>query len=261
MSATPDKVDPSAFDLTPRDFDGRASTLCLHGLTGTPYEMRPIAEELVRRGVRCVGPVMAGHGATAVELAKTPYRAWVDLARNSISELRTQSERVFVVGLSMGGLVTLALAAENSADAVAVIGTPLWLAPWVRLRIPLAKYVYPYLHKTDGADIQNEEARARHSELDVIPLASVHEVMKLQKVVRIGLPEITVPIFVGHGALDCTANPRDARTIFGEVNASERALHIGARSGHVVTVDHDGPDLAKAIADFFERQTERAQPA
>lgn len=247
-------VDRSAFEMTPPGYDGRVSALCLHGLTGTPYEMRPIAEALVRRGIRCVGPVMAGHGRTAEELAKTPYRAWIELARAALVKLRADSEQVFISGMSMGGLVTLALAAENLADAVAVMGTPLRLSLPIRLAVPLLKFVVPHRKKSGNTDIQNEEARARHPSLDALPLASVHELIKMQKVVRQGLPKITAPVFVGHGALDRTANPRDAREIFAEVNASERALHIGHRSGHVVSVDHDGPEIATAIADFFGRQ-------
>ncbi|MFT5695366.1 MAG: hypothetical protein ACI9QQ_001343, partial [Myxococcota bacterium] len=29
-------------------------------------------------------------------------------------------------------------------------------------------------------------------------------------------------------------------------------LRIGARSGHVVSVDHDGPEMVRAIANFFD---------
>ncbi len=55
-------VDSGAFDLCPPAEDANgAAALCLHGLTGTPYEVRPVAEALVRRGVRARGPWMAGH--------------------------------------------------------------------------------------------------------------------------------------------------------------------------------------------------------
>jgi carboxylesterase len=197
---------------------------------------------------------MAGHGQTAVELATTTYLDWIELARGSLAKLRAESEQVFVVGLSMGGLVTLALSAENLADAVAVMGTPLHLDYKLRFFIPLLKHLTPYRKNTGPKDIQNEAAAARHPSLGTIPLASIHEIAKIQKIVRRGLPKITAPIFVGHGALDRTAKPKDAREIFGEVNASERALHICARSGHVVSVDHDGPAVSQAIAEFLERQ-------
>lgn len=244
-------VDTDPFDMIPPNYDGRAAALCLHGLTGTPYEMRPIAEALLARGIRCVGPVMAGHGSTAAVLVKTSHRDWVDLARIELAKLRTSCQHVYVAGLSLGGLVTLALAAENLADAIAVLATPLRMALPIRLAIPLAKHVAPILKLKGETDIRNAEARARHPSFDAFPLASVHEAMKLQKIVRRGLPRITAPTFVGHGALDQLCGPNNAREIFSEVNASKRTLHIGHRSGHVISVDHDGPALSKAIADFF----------
>ncbi len=244
-------VDTSAFEMIPPNYDGRAAALCLHGLTGTPYEMRPIAEALLTLGIRCVGPVMAGHGSTAAELAKTSHLDWVELARAELSKLRATSQRVYLTGLSLGGLVTLALAAQNLADAVAVLATPLRMALPVRLAIPWVKYVVPMLKIKGETDIRNAEARARHPSYEAFPLASVHEAMKLQKIVRRGLPKITAPTFVAHGALDQLATPKSAHEIFSEVNTSKRVLHIGPRSGHVISVDHDGPAVAKAIASFL----------
>lgn len=52
-----EEVDPDAFDLRPPAEEANgAAALCLHGLTGTPFEVRPVAEALVARGVRALGP-------------------------------------------------------------------------------------------------------------------------------------------------------------------------------------------------------------
>ncbi len=68
------------------------------------------------------------------------------------------------------------------------------------------------------------------------------------------LAKIIAPTFVAHGALDETANPKDARRILGAVNTGDRALFIGERSGHVISVDYDGAQCARGIAEFFGRQ-------
>ncbi|MCP4039976.1 MAG: alpha/beta fold hydrolase [bacterium] len=247
-------VDASAFDLSPPGFDGRAAALLLHGFTGTPYEMRLIADELVSRGVRCVGPVMAGHHATHVELAPTTWQEWVELPRKRLAELRSSTEHVFVAGMSMGGLVTLALAASEMPDAIAVMGVPLELPRSIRWRVRFGKFLRPYHAKDGSPDIREPEARDRHPGMDMMPLACMHEIVKLQKHVRCVLPKINAPTFVGHGAHDETANPKDASRIFSEINAGAREIFIGERSGHVVSVDYDGPECAKRIAEFFVRQ-------
>jgi carboxylesterase len=152
----------------------------------------------------------------------------------------------------MGGVVTLTLACEGLADAIAVVGTPLRLrpAPLVAL-VPVAKHFHHYLPKREGSDIRNAEARARHPGYPKMPLASVHELMKMQRQLRGRLHQITAPVLVAHGALDSTAYPGDASTIVAEVSSDARRLIHCPNSAHVVPVDHDGAQLASAIADFF----------
>jgi len=245
-------VDPEPFDLPG---EGPVAALCLHGLTGTPYEIRPVAEALARRGMRARGPVLPGHNATPEELARVPHTDWLETAQAELDELRAQHERVFVVGLSMGGLVSLDLASRNPVDAVVSIGVPLRLTnPATRL-IPLLKYLFPMLPKRGGPDIRDDAARERHPGYRVMPLHSIHELQRLQRRVRSRLAEITAPILVAHGALDRTANPEDAREIHGAVRSEERALQFFESSGHVVPVDVDGLRLAEAVADFLSRHS------
>jgi carboxylesterase len=228
-----------------------AGVLCLHGLTGTPYEVRSLAEDLSRRGLHCLGPVLPGHDRTPEELAAVKYGEWVECARDALATLRDRFDQVFVVGMSMGGLVSLVLAAEERPDAVVSIGAPLKFHPALHLGIPLVKYVYPFNPKSGGSDIRDDEARARHPGMKSMPLASVHELMRLQRVVKRLLKTITQPILIAHGALDQTANPVDARTILAEVNSGVREFNIYENSGHVVPVDIDRDALAVDVGEFL----------
>jgi len=249
-------VDAAPFDLVPEGHDGERAALLLHGFTGTPYEMRPIANELVDRGYRCVAPVMAGHEKTHRELASVRWRDWIDVAADHLDVLRVQARHVVVAGMSMGGLVTLALAARHAPAAIASMGAPLWLPRSIRWRIPWAKHLRAMVPKSDGPDIREPEARERHPGFDAIPLAATHEILKLQRHVRGVVTEIICPTFVAHGAHDQTAAPRDAYAILGEINAGARALYIGTRSGHVISVDYDGTEVARRMAGFFDRSIE-----
>ena len=245
-------VDERPFDLAPAAGDGRAAALCLHGLTGTPYEVRSVAEALAAHGIRARGPALPGHGSTPEELAGVSHSDWLAAARSEVARLRVQHERVYVVGLSMGGVVSLRLGIEGLADALAVIGTPLRLrpAPLVGL-IPLVMHIHRYLPKREGSDIQHPEARARHPGYEKMPLRSVNELIKMQRRVRHELGRITAPILIAHGVFDRTARLSDAHRIAAEVSSDQRRLLVLERSGHVVPVDHDGPLLAEAIAGFF----------
>lgn len=247
-------VDVSPFDLRPAGSTGEsAAVLCLHGLTGTPYEVRPIAEALVARGLRARGPWMAGHEQGHEALARTRHQDWVELAANELARLRAQHERVFVAGISMGGLVTLRLAQTCAVDGIVVIGTPLALRAPLPFLARALRRLMPF-RKKRGSDIREPSARARHPGLGAMPLAAVTELVRLQAEVVADLARIAVPILVAHGRHDRTALPKDAARIHAEVASREKELFYLEHSGHVATVDHDGPALALAAADFFARR-------
>lgn len=244
-------VDTSPFDIG--EPSARAAALCLHGLTGTPYEVRPLGQALAKAGIRAVGPVLPGHDRNAEELAQLAYGDWLESARADLADLRASHARVFVVGLSLGGLLSLALASEESVDGVVAVGTPLRFRPSVRWLVPLLKHVAPYLKKSAGSDIREPGARRRHPSLPVMPLASVHQLMHLQRRVEVSLARVTAPILVAHGRHDATANPSDAREIHDRVSSEQRLLLVLPDSAHVVPVDHGGERLAGATVDHLLR--------
>ena len=133
-----------------------------------------------------------------------------------------------------------------------MIATPLALRFPIPQLVPLAKRALRFLPKR-GSDIRDPVARARHPSLQVMPLASVHELMRLQQRVRRALPRIESPILIAHGVHDATANPQDARTIEASVSSRVRELLILEDSAHIVPVDHDGARLAEAVSAFFDR--------
>lgn len=254
MTGDPASVDAGSFAI-----EGvlDAAVLCLHGLTGTPYEVRSIGEACARRGISAFGPALPGHGETPDALRRVrSWRTWKVAAEVQASTLRKRYSRVFAAGLSMGGLLTLGLAAEDMFDALVVVGTPLQLPLTIRLVVPLLWRVWPFQPKSGGSDIQDAAARARHPSYPVLPLRSVNELIKLQRWVRPRLAQVKCPILVAHGALDQTANAADARTILEGVSSQERELLMCNASGHVVPVDVDAPLLAETAASFLLRHIE-----
>ena len=243
-------VDAGAFDLG----EGRDAALCLHGLTGTPYEVRPIGEALAALGVRAVGPLLPGHGGAHDALVRATHEDWIETVARAHSALRARHERVYTVGLSLGGLLALCHAAEAQVDALAVIGTPLRLGTRLAGLLPLVRRIRPYLPKRRGSDIREAAARARHPSMAVMPTASVIELVRLQARTRAVLHRVEAPLLVAHGSLDSTVDPSNAQEIAASVSSLERELLWLPNSGHVVPVDHDGPELAQAVVDFLTRK-------
>src|SRR5262245_27226580 len=93
--------------------DGRG-VLYLHGITGTPFEIRPLAEALGRRGCSVLAPMLAGHGGTLAELAASGWPDWLRSAESALDSLqaRVGGAPVAICGFAMGGLLALRPAAR-----------------------------------------------------------------------------------------------------------------------------------------------------
>ncbi|MGD9792921.1 MAG: alpha/beta hydrolase [Acidimicrobiia bacterium] len=101
----------------PVSYHGSASgVLVLHGFTGSPSSIRPIAEHLVAAGYSVEAPLLPGHGTHVSDMLATGWDDWTAAAADALDRLAERTERRVVVGLSMGGSLTLWLAARQCAD-------------------------------------------------------------------------------------------------------------------------------------------------
>src|SRR5436853_2965145 len=92
--------------------DGEDACLLLHGLTGSPAEVRPVGEALARAGFHAVGPLLPGHGTRPADLETVTRSDMLDVAQEALLSLRG-TRRVYLCGLSMGALLAIRLAAKG----------------------------------------------------------------------------------------------------------------------------------------------------
>ena len=142
---------------------GPDAVLLLHGLTGSTFELFPVARRLHAAGMRCLAPVMAGHGGSPRELVGVPWAEWVGKARRDLARLEG-SRRTFVVGCSMGALVACALAHDQPArvDGLVLLAPALELTSSGKLGALLG--ALPFLRgtiipKRAGSDVSDPEMR------------------------------------------------------------------------------------------------------
>ena len=95
---------------------GRSGVLLIHGLTGTPTEMRFVAKGLNRNGFTVHGMQLAGHCGTEEDLLATGWHDWYRSVCEAADKLRAEVDHMFVAGLSMGALLALKLAADRPAE-------------------------------------------------------------------------------------------------------------------------------------------------
>ena len=111
--------------LGPNGFMERKSTttvvLLIHGLTGTPSEMKHLGRVISRKGISVACPELAGHCKSIQALKKTKWQDWYASVEKAFDALKEEFEYVFISGLSMGALMAMMIAAKRPDRVAGVI--------------------------------------------------------------------------------------------------------------------------------------------
>jgi carboxylesterase len=255
---------------------GNAGVLLIHGLTGTPAEMRFVGKGLHRAGFTVYGMQLAGHCGSEADLLKTGWRDWARSVREAADRLCREVDHLFVAGLSMGSVLALHLAIERpqQVDGLGLYGSTFFYDGWTIPRSARLAFMLPLVcglglfkdrrfMESFPYGIKDERVRMRvagamldgHSDaagLPGNPWPSLAELHKLVWNVRPNLHRVRVPCLIMHAADDDVASVRNAQLIERRVAAPTETVLLND-SYHMITVDGERDKVIAHSADFFTR--------
>nr|WP_211200157.1 alpha/beta fold hydrolase [Rhodanobacter sp. B2A1Ga4] len=249
--------------------------MLIHGLTGTPMEMKLLGKGLNRAGFTVHGMQLAGHCGNVDDLLATGWRDWYASVERAADEMLGKVDQLFVGGLSMGALLALKLAADRPGRiaGVGVYGATFRYDGWSIPKLARLSFLLPLLKKLGiGRDrsfmeqppygIRDERLRAQVSSamlggdsaaagLPGNPWYSLAEMYGLAASVRRQLPQVTAPCLVAHASDDDVASPKNAELVMRGVNAPTELLLLDD-SYHMITIDKERRTLIDRSAAFFD---------
>ena len=173
--------------------------LCIHGFTGAPYEVEPLAQYLKQTADWEVQSVtLPGHG-DELQLKGILYQEWIATAELELLSLYRTCDTVYLIGFSMGGMIASYLAAKYPVARLVLLSAA-------------AKYVNPKQMMQDTRQMVKESLsgiidtnplydRYRHK-LTSTPLSAAIEFMKLVKQTKNSLEKLHLPVLIVQGESD-----------------------------------------------------------
>jgi carboxylesterase len=270
---------PQAMMIQIADFKfagDRRGVLLIHGLTGTPAEMRLLGKRLHREGFTVHGMQLAGHCGDEDDLLATDWRDWYASVEQAAEQMRGDVDHLFVAGLSMGALLALLLAAERPelVDGVGVLGATFRYDGWNIPRIARLSFLLPLVKRLGFARkrmfmeeppyglrderIRNQVSSAMQSGDSTLaglpgnPWHSLADLHLLSRHVRRRLGEVRAPCLVAHAAEDDIASVGNAYRVVSRVSGPVELLLLH-KSYHMITLDCERRQLADSVAAFFSQ--------
>lgn len=263
---------------------GRSGVLLIHGLTGTPAEMRLVGKGLNRAGFSVYGMQLAGHCGDAKDLLATDWHDWYASVEQAAGQFRQEVDHLFVAGLSMGAVLALKLAADHPdwVKGVGVYGATFkydgWATPWygkLSFLLPLIDRLgigrHWMVHEEEPYGLRDERLRQQISSLMLggdsaaaglpgNPWPSLAQMYKMAAVVRRDLPKVTAPCLIAHATEDDIASIENAYLVERSVSGPVETLWL-EDSYHMITIDRERRVLIDRSAAFFQQVAATYEPA
>ncbi len=237
---------------------GRTGALLVHGFTGAPKEMRWMGEYLNRQGLTCLGIRLNGHATDPENIRRSHWIDWTASVEDGFHLLSGSVDRIFLVGLSMGGVLSLLMSTKLDVAGVVAMSTPYHLPSdyplWVLKLYNLFVRDAPKSGEVPGASWFDKAAFAEHISYPKNPMKSVIQLKYLLNEMHAALPEVRKPVLLIHSKDDPYVLPENMEKIYaGLVNTSDKTKLYVTGSGHVVTRDAARRQVFEAAWNFIKR--------
>lgn len=222
--------------------------LILHGFTGNLRTVAALAPLCEARGLPYKMPLLRGHGTVPEDLLGVTWREWYADAEQALLSLSADGARVVVLGLSMGGLITLDLASRHPGRVAGIVTVAAALELGSPL-VPFLPLLSPFVTWWKG---KPESSLSDPAAYDRFPLSGICSLLEYQGVVRARLHQVQSPILVVGSWNDQTVTPRAARVIFDAVAARDRELARFRRSQHDMLIGCENEAVCACIGAWLD---------
>jgi carboxylesterase len=217
---------------------GSMGVLVLHGFTGNPQSMRPLADALAAEGYSVELPLLPGHGTTIEDMIPTRWSDYAEAAEAAYRDLVGRCDAVVLVALSMGGTLACWLAEHHAEVPAMVLVNPFVDPPADSFRDVLrgildsGSEVAPGV----GSDISKEGS----TELAYLgsPIAAALSLFDGIDGVAARLDHITCPVLLLSSREDHVVPSSSGDVLVAKVSGPIERVWL-EHSYHVATLDHD----------------------
>jgi carboxylesterase len=244
---------------------GSHGVLLLHGFGDTPQTLSLLARRLARNGYGVLAPLLPGHGRNLDAFRRSRADQWIAAARDALREMRGRYSRVSVIGLSMGGALSVLIAAESqSIESLTLIAPYLGMPTRIRLAARMHWLWGVFVGQVNARSprsIHDPIEREKNLSYGAVTARTLFELSKVVKRARRALSRVTAPTLVILSKEDPRVAPEVGEFAMKNLGARDKKLVWTEGAGHIITVDYGRERVFTEITTWLRTHDGRSATA
>ncbi|RDW15079.1 alpha/beta hydrolase [Oceanobacillus chungangensis] len=226
--------------------------LVIHGYTGGPYEVEPLANYLKENTDWHIEvPTLPGHGME-LHLENASYKDWITAAENALKRLKQDFDEIYLIGFSMGGMIAAYLAAKYNIDKLVLLAASGKYLNLKQIALDIGDVIGDGIRGTLGENKLYLHYKKKLS-ARAIPMRANIEFMRLVKFTRRYLKEINSKVLIAQGHLDGMVPYKTAYYLDKEIQSENKEVVFFDQSRHLICLGNDRDTLNTMVYDFLNR--------
>lgn len=217
-----------------------------------------MGEHLHRQGHTCLGIRLAGHATQPEDMIRSRWTDWTVSVEDGYQLLCGLTDDIFLVGLSMGGILSLLMSTRLRVKGVIAMSTPsrlptdypIWLLEFLSRFIKFS----PKTKEAPGSGWFDKAVYEDHIAYGENPVRAAAELKKLILAMRVALPKVAVPVLLMHSRDEKYILPDNMEYIYERlVGTPDKTKLYVTGSGHVLPRDASREQVFQSAVEFIQR--------
>jgi len=270
------------FHAQPREGWERIGCLMLHGFMGSPNSSRDMGQFLAENGVTVHCPLLPGHGNLPYQIHGVSRQEWIAEAEEGLRKLGQSCDQIFLIGHSMGAVLSAHLAQTSKDICGLILLAPLYDVPDWRIKLSvIGRYFMPWFYPLKRKDVDRDIFVGRvldfNPDLDPddpaldaffveasrLPMDGIDEMRKMAGLGRKLWPRIFQPVIIFQGGHDPAVNAGNTEKLFQKIGAADKEMKFFPKVGHELMrpVEPIHQKVWQKILEFIEDHSEFGEKA
>ncbi len=220
---------------------GPITVILVHGFTGSPAEMRQLADAFQQQGFAVEVPLLEGHGTELKDLISIRPQRWIDQLDRVIRDQVERGQQVVLGGLSMGSILVLQASMRwPQVRGLLLYSPPIGSRDLRRFFAPLLTRLVTSVAKPPS-DYADPDAADRLWSYDRYPVVCSSLVLQMIARVRRQLPMVRAPMLVIASQRDNVVSAKGVELLVRRAASPVKQLLWLERSSHAITADGEWP--------------------